>query len=277
MAMERDVQPYVMAYPSAVDGVLTRVLEAGEGVPLLFLHGVGSRADRWRRNFDIAFEGYRCFAIDLPGHGFAQKGSSFPYGAQGYADFVERFLDDRKLAKVALVGSSLGGHIAAVIACRSPQRIHSLVLVGTTGMFPLSTELAGGIADRIKDLTRDGIRQKLRNLIFDGDMLTDAWLNEEYAINNSPGAEAAFEKLSGYFRSQINDDVIGERLASVARIVRTTLIWGGQDRSVPLEIAHRTQQLLGDVPLHVMEATAHAPYFERPDVFRQHLSKALRD
>ncbi|MGE0678925.1 alpha/beta fold hydrolase [Pseudolabrys sp.] len=275
--MVGETQPHVMAYPAAVNGVLTRVLEAGAGAPVLFLHGVGSRADRWQRNFDIIREGYRCFAIDLPGHGFAQKGSSFPYGAQGYADFVEGFLDDQKLGKVALVGSSLGGHVAGLIACRSPQRIRSLVLVGATGMFPLSAELASGIADRIKDLTRDGIQLKLKNLVFDDSILTDAWLAEEYAINNSPGAQAAFEKLSGYFRDRINGDVIGERLANATQKIPTTLIWGKQDRSVPLDVGLRTQLLLGGVPMHVIEATAHAPYFERPDVFRQHLSKALKD
>lgn len=266
----------VIAYPAAVKGVLTRILQAGHGKPIIFLHGVGARADRWRRNFNIAIEGYRCFALDLPGHGLAQKGPDFPYGVRGYADFVEGFLDDQKIDKVTLVGTSLGAHIAATVACRAPRRLSSLVLVGATGMFPLTPEIASGIADRLKDLTREGIERKLKNVVFDPNMLTDSWIQEEYAINNSPGARETFERLSEYFRHHINSDVVGDQLSKIVDQVPTTLIWGEQDRSVPLAVGQRTKELLNGVPLHVMAACAHVPYLEAPELFRRHLSEALK-
>ena len=75
----------MIQYPLGAAGTLTRVLEAGRGDrTMLLVHGVGARADRWRLNLDaLAEAGYHAYAIDLPGHGLAEKGRPLrPFRAQ---------------------------------------------------------------------------------------------------------------------------------------------------------------------------------------------------
>lgn len=266
-----------ISYPARAGGVLTRVLEAGAGpATVLYLHGVGSRADRWRFNLEpIAAAGYRCMALDLPGHGFAQKGAAFEYGVPGYADFIEAFLDENRIENPHLVGSSLGAHVVSTVACRRPTRIRSLTLVGATGMFPLGAEARGAIADRMLDCSREGIEHKLKKVICDAALVTEALIDEEWKINTSPGAEDGFARLSAYFRNRIDDDAVGERLAALRPAPPSLLVWGEEDRSVPLSIGKKAQQVL-NVPLRVMPATAHAPYWEDPETFNAILLEFLR-
>src|SRR5690606_17614015 len=100
-----------------------------------------------------------------PGHGFAQKGGGFVYSVSGYSEFIERFLEERGIASAHLVGSSLGAHIVASVACRSPEMVRSLVLVGATGMFPIGEESRNRIASRLVDCSREGVERKLKTVI----------------------------------------------------------------------------------------------------------------
>jgi 2-hydroxy-6-oxonona-2,4-dienedioate hydrolase len=265
----------MIAFPIQVNGILTRVLQDGAGDdPVVFIHGVGSRADRWARNLNLG-PALKSFAIDLPGHGFAHKGGGFSYSVPGYIDFVDGFLGRFPDRKVVLVGSSLGGHIAAGLAARNPERVRHLFLVGPTGMFPLETLVTKAIAERIKDTSLSAIRAKLKVLLADDRNLTPELLAEEFEINNSPGAFDSFCALSDYFITGLNDDVVGEALAALGHALPVSLIWGAEDRSIPLDVGRRVAALLGDLPLHIIEGTGHAPYYEDPVSFNRILLSEL--
>jgi 2-hydroxy-6-oxonona-2,4-dienedioate hydrolase len=266
----------IISYPAIAAGTLTRVLEAGSGDRLvLFVHGVGARADRWRRNIPaIADAGYRCLALDLPGHGFAFKGEGFAYGVPGYADFIESFMDAQGIDSAHFVGTSLGAHILGTVLCRKPSRARSFTLVGATGMFPIGEEARRNIADRITDTTREGIRRKLSSVLFDASQVTDCLVEEEWRINNSPGAAESFQMLATYLRERLDTDVIGEHLAANSLARRSHIVWGGDDRSVPLAIARKVEALLG-APLLVIPRAAHAPYWEASEVFNGDLLRFL--
>lgn len=264
----------MISYPASAGGTLTRVLEAGAGEDVvLFLHGVSARADRWRRNLaPVAAAGYRCIALDLPGHGFAQKGALFPYSVGGYAEFVGRFLADQKIARAHIVGTSLGAHIAATVACRHREMVRSLVLVGATGLFPIGPDASRKIAGRILERDRAGIKNKLAIVMHDASHITTEMVDEEWAINNSPGTDEAFAKLAEYFRDRLDADVVGDKLAALCGTLPMILVWGAEDRSVPLAIGQKAQRLLSGTPLRVISGAAHAPYFESPEAFNDILT-----
>lgn len=268
----------MIAYPAQAAGTSTRVLQAdGGGAPVLFLHGVGSRADRWSLNLQPAAEaGFNALAIDLPGHGFAFKGPGFDYSVPGYAAFVHAFLHERGLSDVHLVGSSLGAHIAATVTCTWPGLAKSLTLVGATGMFAVGDAVRGGIAQRMVDLGRAGIENKLKTVIHDVARVDQRLVAEEHAINNSPGAAESFALLAAYFRERLDDDAVGQRLAELPARPPIFMAWGEQDRSVPLEVGRRAQALLGVPDMLVIAQAAHAPYWEQPAVFNAALLRFLR-
>ena len=270
----------ILEYPWQVDGTATRVLEAGRGgVPTVLLHGVGARADRWRRNLEeLAELGLHVFAIDLPGHGFAAKGEAFDdYSVAGYARFVEGFLDSVDAARAVLIGTSLGGHIAGRVACDSPERPLALVLVGTLGVVPMGHEAREGIAAGLADASESGVRRKLGRILQTSTLVTEEWIATESRINTSPGAAASFSILSHYFRERIDHDLVGDCLATLETAPPTLLIWGREDNSVPLSVGERAQALLGSqVPLKTIPSTGHVPYLEAPAAFDAIVADFLR-
>jgi 2-hydroxy-6-oxonona-2,4-dienedioate hydrolase len=258
----------VIQYPIGANGVTTRVLDSGgQGDLLVMLHGVGSRADRFRLNVEgLGKAGYRAVAVDLPGHGLADKGTR-PYSVGYYASFVIDLIGSLGADRAGLIGTSLGGHIGAQAAVTAPERITSLVMVGTMGVVPLGQETTKAIARSILDRSKTGIAGKLRFILHQHDLITDGWIEEEFKINNSPGADEAFQRLSTYFAEQVDDDVVGERLLDVSGQIPMLLVWGADDEMIKPDVGHAAQRALKDTPLVLLSGTGHVPYLERPDDF----------
>ena len=251
---------------------MTRVLECGgrAGEPMVLVHGLGSRADRWRRNLDgLAAAGYRVFAPDLPGHGFATKGSAFDYTIDGYRSFLDMFLDEIGADRVVLVGASLGGHIAGALTCRDPKRVGALVLVGSTGLQPFGAETRAAMPKALTDMSREGIRARLERGLCNSSIITDHLVEEDWRINNSPDAAETFALLGRYVAERIDDDVVGACLGALEGRVPILLVWGESDRSIPLAVGEAAHASLPGSRLAVMAGTAHNPYLDKPDVFNR--------
>lgn len=261
----------MIQYPLGVDGVLTRVLEAGAGDrTMLLVHGVGARADRWRRNLEgLASAGYHPYAIDLPGHGLAQKGPGIPGTVPEYARFARRMLDDLGTGEVYLVGTSLGGHVCATAACDMAERVAGLVLVGTVGITPIGAERRQRTQSIVGETSWEAVGGKLRVVLHDEALATEELHREEFRINNSPGAAESFERIAAYFGNDLDDDAVGDRLAAVADAFPVLIVWGREDVGFPLELGEAARAKLPGSRLAVMDDAAHAPYFERPEAFNR--------
>jgi pimeloyl-ACP methyl ester carboxylesterase len=268
--MTQGGDPVVIAYPLSVASATTRVLEAGTGErAVLLLHGVGARADRWRHNIlPLARAGFHVYAVDFPGHGFATKGTAPRYSVAGYAQFVREVLDELGVARAALVGTSLGGNVAAQVALDRPDLVDALVLVGPLGLVPVGAAGREGLAKAVVDTSRDGIRRKLRVLVDDVDLVTESWVEEEWRINNSAGAAEALAELAAYFAHQLDDDVVGGRLRAARAEIPVLLVWGSADVLVPTALAAEALSVLPEgTPSVLIPAAGHAPYLERPEEF----------
>jgi len=106
-------------------------------------------------------------------------------------------------------------------------------------------------------------------------------VREEFLINNSPGAAESFVAISDYIADHIDDDVVGPRLAGLQGGPPVLLIWGSEERAVPLETGEAAHRLIGGSELAVIGSASHAPYFERPEQFNrvllEFLDRAARD
>jgi 2-hydroxy-6-oxonona-2,4-dienedioate hydrolase len=267
----------MIEYPFGAGPSLTRVIEAGTGDDAaIFVHGLGARADRWRQNLMVfADAGYHCYAVDLPGHGFAGKGNAVSHGVPGLADFLTDFLDAMGIARATLIGTSLGGHIAAAVACRDPDRVRALVLVGTLGLVPIGAEAGRAIRESVRNTTREAISGKLAFVLADSALATPELIEEEYRINNSPGAAESFARLGDYIANGVDDDIVADALRGLVGVLPIMLVWGGADKAVPLVVGEKSRSLLGDVPMLTIEGAGHAPYFEKADAFNGPVLKFL--
>lgn len=260
----------MICYPFTAGGSTTRIIEAGSGdTTVVMIHGLGARADRWRDTVArYAALGLRCIALDLPGHGFADKSADFDYSVPGYARFVEAVMDGLGLGRTMLVGTSLGGHVAASLAVRAPDRYAALVLVGTLGIVPIAEAVGLAIRNNIRLTGKQDIEGKLKFVVANPGLITAQWVEEEWRINNSHGAGEAFERLGAYIHRGINDHVVGDALAELtAGRLPTLLVWGAQDKAIPLDVGSLVADRLGLDGPHLVDDAGHAPYFERPDAF----------
>jgi 2-hydroxy-6-oxonona-2,4-dienedioate hydrolase len=264
----------IVNYPLLADGIRTRVLEAGDGErSLLFVHGLGARADRWRRNLAVMADlGYRCIAIDLPGHGLADKGPGLPADLRSLADFVTAAARELGLRETVLVGTSLGGHILGQVALDASLQTRGLMMIGTLGLFPLDPAVAAAIRKSVVETSLEAIRRKLAFVMKVHDGITPGFVREEFMINNSAGARQSFERLGEYLVGQPESDVLGTRLQAFAARMPLSIVWGAQDEAVPVRIAHDAHRLLGLPAPTLIEGAGHAPYFERADVFNPMLA-----
>lgn len=103
---------------------------AGEGTPLIFIHGLGcaSSCDYAAVAAAPALRGRRALLVDLPGYGFSDKPNSFAYGIEAHAAVVEELMDLMDLDRIDLFGHSMGGAVAITVAARRRDRVSHLVL-----------------------------------------------------------------------------------------------------------------------------------------------------
>lgn len=256
-------------YPLLVENTLTRVIEAGNGPVVVFVHGLGARCDRWSGTVSrIGAAGFRAVTFDLPGHGLASKGDpQAPGDVPGLARYLVALLDTLDIERAVLVGTSLGGHICAYAATLVPKRVPGLMLVGALGIAPLSLEAAQGIQRSVKATSREDIQAKLKFVIADDALVTDALIDEEWRINNSPGAQASFVRMGNYVVDGLEHDYVAKELAALYPAEKIRLVWGAEDKAVPVSVGEQCRDLLAGAQLVLIEGAAHAPYFERPAAF----------
>ncbi|WPB57627.1 alpha/beta fold hydrolase [Xylophilus sp. GOD-11R] len=261
----------MMQFPLTVAGVTTRVLQAGHSGPaVLFIHGLSTRADRWKAALErLAARGHRAIAFDLPGHGLAGKPADFDYSSASLAQYTLGVMNALSLSHAHLVGTSLGGHIAALAAIAAPQRCDSLYLVAPLGLAPVAPEAGEGIRRSVRNVSVEGVRAKLANVFVDPAFATEDLIVEESRINGSEGAVEALSALGDYIVERLNGELLDRALVDLSARLPVGLLWGEHDRMVSLSVGHDAARLLGLGELPVMPNTGHAPYVEQPDAFVQ--------
>jgi len=256
-----------------------RYWEGGSGSPLIFLHGLGASALwQWHPQLRHFARNHRVLAPDLLFFGDSVGESTSPDLDQ-QVDAILEWMDACGIPCADWVGLSYGGFVAARLAERAPERVRGLVLVAS----PIQC---------MRDADVEGMRQRLQVKA-----LRDVFLPAEpagvrrlidLAWTRPPWVpECALEDA---WRTLFQDHVhekehlltdllgrVGEPMNLPGQILsRTALVWGEEDVVFPRELAQRCQKALGDVPLHWMKASAHAPQLERPMEFNRLVERSLK-
>jgi 2-hydroxy-6-oxonona-2,4-dienedioate hydrolase len=256
-----------ISYPLAVASGTTRIIEAGDGPAVLFVHGFGARADRWRSTVErFAARGYRAIAFDLPGHGFASKERDGPCTVPHISSHLLAIMDGLAIGRAPLVGTSLGAHIVAHAATRAPQRVPGLVLIGALGIVPIAKEVAETIRRNVQVREREQFANKLRFVIHDPTMVTPQFIEEEWRMNTAPGVIEAFVRIGNYLVDGVAGDYVAEKIRNLYEPERLLLVWGADDRAVPPAVGEACRDALGAQLIFIKNAN-HVPYWEQPAAF----------
>jgi pimeloyl-ACP methyl ester carboxylesterase len=232
---------------------------AGGGIPVLCIHGFCQSAAYWAPMLDrLAARGRAGLAADLPGFG-ASAGLPGPYTMEAFADALVHLLDARGIARVALVGGSMGGVVAQHLVLRHPDRVARLLLVAT-GAF--AGDPAAGIA-RSELLTTAPWDDALARLITGGFFhreMPAPCMEEARRIALVAARPAAVEAARANALSNTF-----EGLAQIS--VPVQIIQGRHDAArTPEHGAVMLARLRGG-RLNVLEGSGHTPQLEEPDAF----------
>ncbi|WP_062985537.1 alpha/beta fold hydrolase [Nocardia anaemiae] len=261
-----------------VDGLKLRYHEAGSGPPLVLLHGSGPGVSGWANfgaNLPVLAEHFRCLILDQPGFGASERPEVYQRNyLRIAADAVLALLDQLELPSVHLLGNSMGGAVATLVALEHGQRIDRLVLMapGGVGANVLGPEPSEGIRrllDFIGEPTRDRVLAWLRTMVFDEAVLTDELVESRWAAAADPAAIAAIRDAYATFANPAFAEPVPlwARLRGLRNEV--LLLWGRDDRVTPAEGALLPSRLLPNADLRLFGRCGHWVQVERKYAFER--------
>ncbi len=264
-----------------VVGARVNYVEMGEGAPILFVHGLSGAWQNWLENIPEFAKDHRVVAVDLPGFG-ASPMPPWEITIPNYGRFLRDFCERVGIARCSLIGNSMGGFIATEVAITEPERVDELVLISAAGITwararrePVAVlgrvgMAAAPLALRIQ--TSGMRRPRLRKIAFQGVFHDPLALRREMLWENfvpamqSPGYLDAMTNLVGYD--------IRHRLEEIE--VPTLIVWGRNDRVVPVPAANAYEKRIGDnAELVIFDRCGHVPQIERPVRFNRVVSEFL--
>lgn len=261
----------------AIDGTRLRMIDTGNGTPVVFIHGISASMYSWRHALPpVVGAGYRVVAFDNRGFGFSDQ-PAHGYHNADYARLVVALLDSLGIASAVLVGHSMGGAIAAEVALAHPDRVRGLVLIDAAGFgvrWPGVLKIArwpfiGAVATTLRG--RWFTKRILRSTYADPDKVTEADVDQYYA----PVPQRGFGRaLRGVLREFRFDSLAG-RIAHVQ--APTLVVWGDRDRWIALSDGVRLARELPRSEFVMVERAGHAPAEESPDRVNQLLLGFLKD
>jgi pimeloyl-ACP methyl ester carboxylesterase len=235
-----------------VRGCRIRLRRGGSGAPLLFLHGA-SGAPVILPFMEKLAQRYDVLVTEHPGYGMSAE-PEWLENIHDVAYFYLDFLKQLGLSGVTLVGSSMGGWIAMEIAVRDTSRLKSLVLVSPAGVAVQGARPA--------DIFLLPPEEMVRRLFHD-QKLAEARLAMPEDIDLSLKNRHTTARLA--WEPRLHDPHLPKWLHRID--VPTKIVWGREDRILPVGIADELKRLLPHATVHVIERCGHLPHAERVDEF----------
>ncbi|WP_243769760.1 alpha/beta fold hydrolase [Amycolatopsis acidicola] len=261
-----------------IDGLTFAYHEAGEGEPLLMLHGSGPGVSAWsnfRGILPVFAERFRVIMPDLPGFGgteLPELDEVYPLAA---ARWIARFMDGLGISAAVFVGNSMGGAVAAELARLAPERVRRMALMGSGGLStstfaPDPSEGMLRLAEFLGDPSRARMIGWLRTMVSDRSLITDDLIEERMGNATAPGV---LDRTKAIFGSMANpaNQARYVPLWTQARTVATPtlLLWGRDDRMLPYDQAHFATRSMPDVELHTFARCGHWVQIERKTEFER--------
>lgn len=254
-----------------VGGISVRYSDSGSGEPVLLIHGLGGSIESWTNNAGELAKSLRVIAVDLPGFGLSDK-PKMSYTIKFYKDFVIEFLNLLKLDQVSIVGSSLGGHIAAELAISRPKLVKKLVMISPPGALPRSFKGTPALVRYAKVLNARSMQQVKQALFaVDNKPVDDSYAQMVYQKMSMPGAREAF--LSALMGSA-KAPRLNNRLNRIQ--APTLLLWGKEDIMIPVKFAEPFVKMKS-CRIVMLERCGHRPHVDRPALFNRLVADFLTE
>ncbi len=285
-------QPLV-GYPSALDTVqvqnyrLVYYDSQTPGPPVVLVHGLGTNLSIWRAVWPLLRQKARVLAPDLPGFGLSDK-QEVPATPSFYAEVLAAWLDTLKLAQVDVVGLSMGGQIALMMALQHPDRIRRLVLAAPAGIETFTPEAAAQLkalftAETIAAMSPALYAQNVQRNFARWDPDRFGWLLEQRAQMQQRADFRAYAEANARAVAGMLDEPVFARLPEVPH--PTLVVFGEDDQLIPNRFFRPTEtpadilqvalERLPEAQGFLIPEAGHLLVLEQPEVFARQVLRFL--
>ena len=234
--------------------------EEGNGEVIVLLHGLFGALSNFNQLITYFSPRYKIAIPLLPLYNLAVAETTIT----GMADYIDEFIEHKKYDRVHLLGNSLGGHIAQLYYLRKPQKVKTMTLTGSSGLFENSL---GDTYPRKGDY--EFVKKKTEETFFDPKTATKALADEVFEIvNNREKVIRMVSMAKSAVRCNLRDEIPNMNLP-------VCLIWGKDDIITPAFVAEEFRKLLPNAELHILEQCGHAAMMEQPEQFNRILENFL--
>lgn len=277
-----DLESRYLAAPSdlrMVDGVRLHVRDTGprEAPTLVLLHGLGASLHTWEPWARALDSSYRVVRFDFPGHGLSGADADGDYRDARTLRLLRALLDSLGVARATLVGNSMGGRIAWSFAATQAERVERLVLIAPDGFAspgfaydkPAEVPAVLGLMQWV--LPRAMLQANLAPAYADPSRLADSVVTRYHELMRAPGNRPAL-------LARMQQVILADPVPRLRRIaVPTLLLWGEQDRMIPVRNADDYRAAMPQARLVTLAGLGHLPFEEAPEVALAPLRAFLRE
>ncbi len=251
---------------------------------LLFIHGLGSSAERWLDIPDALSLYFHTVAIDLPGFGGSDKPSDMDYTIDAFSDIIRQFVDkirigkedrsDKNIRKITLVGHSLGGYIASKIAAdENDNFVDRLVLVDSSGNLERPTPVLQQYLDAAMNPSKEKVKKVFEQMVANPLLISDVLVQGFIDRISNPNSKYAFESS---MRNSANTQIGIKNLNKIGeKGISTLIIWGMHDKVIPTQHSQIFKEAINNSTAIIIPQTGHAPFTEKPALICEYLHKFL--
>lgn len=255
----------------SVGSVQTAYLMAGDGPPVICLHGAGAGAVTWYPSIEALSKGFLVIAPDIVGYGESDKPNA-AYDRPYFAAWLRDLMAALEIPKAHIVGLSQGGAIALQFALENPAMVDKLVLVDSAALGP-QPSFWSFVSMLWMNLMPSNVASRFQSqfLLFDTEKRDPEHRHYSVAVLKMPGGKNAFSQGRGAAVSAM----LEEDLRRIA--LKTLIIWGQNDNFFPVGHGESAAQVMPDASLHRILDAGHLVLMDQPEEFNRTLLEFLRD
>lgn len=249
-------------------GIRTNYLEAGEGDPVILIHGSGPGVTayaNWRLSIPVLSQKYRVLAPDIAGFGYTERREDQVYNLDFWVRHLVEWMDAVGVSRAKFVGNSFGGALTLALAARHPERVERFVLMGAAGV---DFEMTPGL-DAVwgYEPSVENMREIVKSFAYDTGFITDDLIKSRYEASVRPGYHESYAKIFAAPRQPIIKAMATPEADVRAITAPALVVHGRDDKIVPLSNSYKLHSLLRKSDLHVFGECGHWTQIEKKDQF----------
>ena len=260
--------PFQYKVITALD-IRTKYLVAGQGTPVVLVHGAGAGAIAWFPLIDALSGEFSIIAPDVVGYGESDKPSA-SYSRYFFSSWLQAFCDTLGINQFVLVGHSMGGAVSLHFAMDNPDRVSQLVLISPAGIgwsFPIPGLIYAIWFHCFPSIATS--RKLLTHLVYHRNNLDDHFVRYARDVCQTPGGSRVVWQGLGRFAIPLQH----KQLEGIRQ--PTLVIWGEDDRIIPPSHGLRAVRTMPNAQLQLVPRAGHIPFFDEPELVSQLILRFL--